>query len=143
MHFVTGGASNGKSKWVTEYYQLEDAPHLWLSCNKHELAPLRFDDHQIVILEGIELLLKDLSAQNEISQAREQWQLQLSEWMNWENEDPQRKIILIGTDMNKGIVPMLAEERKWRDLTGWAYQDAVRAADRVDLIWYGICQRLK
>ena len=130
MHFVTGGAFNGKSKWVTEYYQLEDAPHLWLSCNKHELAPLRFEDHQIVILEGIELLLKDLSAQNEISQAREQWQLQLSEWMNWENEDPRRKIILIGTDINKGIVPMNAEDRKWRDFTGWAYQDTKSEAKR-------------
>ncbi|WNS75916.1 bifunctional adenosylcobinamide kinase/adenosylcobinamide-phosphate guanylyltransferase [Bacillus sp. DTU_2020_1000418_1_SI_GHA_SEK_038] len=143
MHFVTGGAFNGKSKWITEYYHLKDTPHLWISCHKHEHAPLRFDDHLIIILEGIELMLKDLSAQSEISEARKRWQRQLSRWMNWENENPRRKIILIGTDMNKGIVPMLAEDRKWRDLTGWAYQDAVRAACRADLIWYGISQRLK
>lgn len=51
--------------------------------------------------------------------------------------------MLIGSDISKGIVPMAAEDRWWRDTTGWVYQDLVSAAERVDVIWYGISQKLK
>ena len=143
MHFVTGGAFNGKSKWVTEYYKLKETPHLWISGYKNENAQIDFDPYHTVILEGIERFLKDLGSQNEIHFAREKWQMLLSKWMEWENEDKGRKIILIGTDMNKGIVPIHAEDRKWRDLTGWAYQDTARVSERADVIWYGISRRIK
>ncbi|KAB2328598.1 hypothetical protein F7731_25100 [Cytobacillus depressus] len=143
MHFVTGGAFNGKSNWVTEYYQLKAVPHLWISGYKDEGIPEDFPHHQIVILEGIEVWLKQLAAQYEIGQARAKWQQYLTEWRKWENEDPRRKLILIGTDMNKGIVPMFAEVRKWRDLTGWAYQDTAKTAEQAELIWYGVSQRIK
>ncbi|MBS4192543.1 bifunctional adenosylcobinamide kinase/adenosylcobinamide-phosphate guanylyltransferase [Bacillus sp. FJAT-49705] len=145
MHFVTGGSFNGKSKWVKEYYQLKDSNHLWISFYEKEqvlVNPVLVED-PMVILEGIEVWIKDLAAQYEVSQAREKWRLFLSSWLEWENKDGNRKVILIGTDISKGIVPMHAEERKWRDMTGWAYQDIARTADRVELIWYGISQKIK
>ena len=52
-------------------------------------------------------------------------------------------VILIGTDITKGIVPIEAENRVWRDVTGRVYQDTVSICNRVDLIWYGINKRLK
>lgn len=146
MHFVTGGAFNGKSKWVTEYYQLHDTPHLWISGYDEEAAldnPNEYKKGNIVIIEGVEVWLNDWIQQLTIDQARQKWQNLLQSWLDWEKQDQQYKIILIGTDITKGIVPMHAEERKWRDLTGWAYQDATKAANRVDLIWYGISQKLK
>lgn len=142
MHFVTGGAFNGKSKWVAEYYKLKETPHLWISGYKNEEVELNFHPHLFVILEGIELYLKDLASQHELLIAREKWQMLLSKWIQWETEDKARKIILIGTDMNKGIVPMRAEDRKWRDLTGWAFQDTASLSERVDVIWYGVSQRI-
>lgn len=146
MHFVTGGAFNGKSKWVAEYYQLKDTPHLWISAYREEAYPdhlSKCNEGNIIVLEGIEMWLRALAGLLETQQFREKWQLLLQTWLEWEKEDRHRKVILIGTDITKGIVPMLAEERKWRDLTGWAYQDAAASAERVDLIWYGISQKLK
>ncbi|MBY0121186.1 bifunctional adenosylcobinamide kinase/adenosylcobinamide-phosphate guanylyltransferase [Bacillus sp. S/N-304-OC-R1] len=143
MHFVTGGAFNGKSKWVTEYYKLKETPHLWISGYRNESVEIDFHPQLFVILEGIEIFLKGLAAQHEINIAREKWQMLLTEWSKWENEAQGRQIILIGTDMNKGIVPIRAEDRKWRDFTGWAYQDTARLSERTDVIWYGISRRIK
>lgn len=145
MHFVTGGAFNGKAKWVREYYQLANTPYCWISGYKSESLPETVDDVQkpIIILEGIEMWLKELAGRYAIAEAREHWKSLLAGWLIWEANEQQRKIILIGNDLNKGIVPIHAEERKWRDLTGWAYQDAVKACEHADIIWYGIRQCLK
>ncbi|WP_394172482.1 hypothetical protein [Guptibacillus hwajinpoensis] len=51
--------------------------------------------------------------------------------------------MIIGTDITQGILPFEREEQDWRELTGWAYQDLTDAADRVDVIWYGLNQQLK
>lgn len=146
MHFVTGGAFNGKSKWVKEYYQLVDTPYLWVSAYEGGLVPENlneFGEGSLIVLEGIEIWLRDWIEQLDIQRAREKWQLLLLSWLEWERADRQRKIILIGTDITKGIVPIRAEDRKWRDITGWAYQDVVKSAERVDHIWYGISQQIK
>lgn len=58
-------------------------------------------------------------------------------------EKPSRKLVIIGTDISKGIVPLEKENRLWRDFTGWVYQDLVAKAERVDVIWYGINQIMK
>jgi len=144
MHFVTGGAFNGKAKWVKEYYQLRETPHLWFSSYHRAAIPENFPtEDSLVVMEGIEAWLKVWTAQLSIQEAREKWQLLIRSWFHWEQEESNRKVIFIGSDISKGIVPMLAEERKWRDLTGWAYQDVVKESERVDLIWYGISQRMK
>lgn len=146
MHFVTGGAFNGKSKWVKEYYQSEDTPCLWLSAYESGLALenlTEFEEGSLIVLEGIEIWLRDWTEQLDIQLVREKWQYLLLSWLEWERADRQRKVILIGNDITKGIVPIRAEDRKWRDVTGWAYQDVVKSAERVDLIWYGISQQIK
>ncbi|MBU8879906.1 bifunctional adenosylcobinamide kinase/adenosylcobinamide-phosphate guanylyltransferase [Bacillus sp. FJAT-29790] len=146
MHFVTGGAFNGKTKWVRETYQLKETPHLWFSAYKGNHIPdclSEYNGSRILILEGIEIWLKDWANHLDVHEIRERWRKLLQTWLEWEKEGHQRKIILIGTDITKGIVPMLAEERKWRDVTGWVYQDAAAAAERADLIWYGIGQQIK
>lgn len=146
MHFVTGGAFNGKSKWVKEYYQLVDTPYLWVSAYEGGPVPENlneFGEGSLIVLEGIEIWLRDWIEQLDIQRAREKWQLLLLSWLEWERADRQRKVILIGTDITKGIVPIRAEDRKWRDITGWAYQDVVKSAERVDHIWYGISQQIK
>ena len=144
MHFVTGGAFNGKSKWVKQYYQLREIPHLWFSSYQEVVIPENFSNEEnVVVLEGIEAWLKLWIEQLSMKEAREKWQLLLRTWLDWEQEEANRKVILIGSDITKGIVPMLYEDRKWRDLAGWAYQDAAKVAERVELIWYGISQRIK
>ena len=55
----------------------------------------------------------------------------------------QRKLVVIGSDITKGIVPVEKENRLWRDVTGWAYQDLAAQADKIDIIWYGCNQTIK
>jgi adenosyl cobinamide kinase/adenosyl cobinamide phosphate guanylyltransferase len=50
---------------------------------------------------------------------------------------------VIGSDITKGVVPLEKENRIWRDLTGWAYQDTAAKAEKVDIIWYGLNQTMK
>lgn len=144
MHFVTGGAFNGKSRWVKEYYELNETPYLWISAYKGDPVPEHTDNWMdVMILEGLEKWVQEWSSQLDSHEIREKWRSLLCNWLKWEKEAGLRKLILIGTDLSKGIVPMRAEERKWRDITGWTYQDVAGMAEKIDLIWYGISQKIK
>jgi adenosyl cobinamide kinase/adenosyl cobinamide phosphate guanylyltransferase len=88
-------------------------------------------------------MIKEWSQALEFEEIRDKWQEMLAKWQAWEKTAVNRKIVLIGSDISKGIVPMEAADRKWRDASGWAFQDDAAAADRVDLIWYGISQNIK
>lgn len=146
MHFVTGGAYNGKSKWVKEYYELEGTPHLWMSSYQEAAIvenPTDVNKEAIIVIEAAEVLLKHWLNQLDKEKIRNKWRMVLQAWLEWEKVEESRKVIIIGTDMTKGIVPISSEDRIWRDVTGWAYQDTVKKAERVDLIWYGINQQLK
>ncbi len=135
MHFVTGGAFNGKRKWVITRYP----DGKWVSAYKGEalVEDLNALHAATVVLEGLEAWVKELSF------SREKWRSIISGWRKWEQQAPARQVIVIGTDISKGIVPIEKENRSWRDQTGWVYQDMVVACERVDMIWYGINQRIK
>ncbi len=54
MHFITGGAYNGKRQWVKRYYTLDHS--LWLSAYNGSL-PNKFEHTELpftVIVEGVE-----------------------------------------------------------------------------------------
>lgn len=132
MHFVTGGAYNGKRQWVRDRYPEAK----WISAYKR--SPILTElDGSVVVLEGLEQWVRENSC------TREEWKRQLDKWLAWEGGDLSRHVVLIGTDISKGIVPMEKEYREWRDLTGWLYQDVVAVSKQVDLIWYGINQTIK
>lgn len=143
MHFVTGGAFNGKRAWVKKIYRVEKDEN-WLSSYDHDLLPFMIVHEQdVLILEGIENWLKYLTKQYDLQQSRNIWNQCLADWLEWEKQRESRKLILIGTDISKGIVPLEKEDRIWRDLTGWAYQDTALMAEKVDVIWYGLNQTIK
>lgn len=143
MHFITGGAFNGKRAWVKKTYQVEQ-DNSWLSAYENDPLPRNVNHHHdFLILEGIEIWLKLLSEQFNLQQSREMWNSCLNAWLEWEKGTVSRHVIVIGTDITKGIVPLEKENRMWRDLTGWAYQDTAAKAEKVDVIWYGINQTIK
>ncbi|WML31583.1 bifunctional adenosylcobinamide kinase/adenosylcobinamide-phosphate guanylyltransferase [Neobacillus sp. OS1-32] len=141
MHFVTGGAFNGKRSWVKERF----ANACWLSAYENAQLPTNLTDinSELLVLEGIEMWLKELSSQSDPAICRDIWRHTLAQWESWERANSQRQLIIIGTDITKGIVPMEEENRRWRDVTGWAYQDLAIMAKTVDVIWYGINQTIK
>ncbi|PAV27985.1 hypothetical protein CIL05_19160 [Virgibacillus profundi] len=141
MHFVTGGAFNGKQAWVKGKYPGSE----WISAYKGE--PLVEDLNTLsstsIVLEGLEIWLKEHSAEMTVNEARNYFVNVLNGYIDWENSAQNRKIIIIGTDITKGIVPIDKNDRNWRDLTGWAYQDLSTRCSHVDVIWYGINQTIK
>jgi adenosyl cobinamide kinase/adenosyl cobinamide phosphate guanylyltransferase len=144
MHFVTGGAYNGKRAWVKRVFKA-DHPVSWLSAYENQPLPndLTHISRDLLILEGIEFWLKALAGQHDLTQSRKIWNKYLDNWLVWEKANGKRKLVLIGTDLSKGIVPLEIENRLWRDLTGWAYQDTAAKAEKMDVIWYGINQTIK
>jgi adenosyl cobinamide kinase/adenosyl cobinamide phosphate guanylyltransferase len=142
LHFITGGAFNGKRAWVRENYGINGA---WLSAyQEHHLnADINQIETNLLVLEGIEIWLKELTKTYDSYRCREIWNTTINYWLIWEKAESNRKLVVIGTDITKGIVPMEKENRIWRDVTGWAYQDLAATADKVDIIWYGLNQTIK
>ncbi len=102
-----------------------------------------FNEH-VIVLEGLEeWMIAFVAKKKDFKEIRESWRAYLESLLAWESEDCDRRIIIIGTDITKGIVPLEKENRTWRDAVGWAYQDLAALAERVDVIWYGLNQRLK
>ncbi|WP_175585183.1 bifunctional adenosylcobinamide kinase/adenosylcobinamide-phosphate guanylyltransferase [Alkalihalophilus pseudofirmus] len=96
----------------------------------------------ISIIFGLEHVIEQFLEQD-VDHSRGLFRQWLQRLMEWENSSHQNKLYLIGCDIGKGIVPIDSRQRSLRDLVGWCYQDIVERADRVDVIWYGINQRLK
>ncbi|MGM7636744.1 bifunctional adenosylcobinamide kinase/adenosylcobinamide-phosphate guanylyltransferase [Bacillus sp. Hm123] len=141
MHLITGGAFNGKKQWVKEEYRLETTRHQWVSFYEKEQPNWT---ENIVVLEGIESYMKQLVEQTaDAKLARKQWKQQLQAGLDWEKAQSDRKLLLIGSDITKGIVPIEALDRMWRDAAGWCFQEAAKQAEQVIAIWYGIPQILK
>lgn len=142
MHFITGGAFNGKRAWVKENYGVIGT---WLSAyQEHQLnADINQIKSELLVIEGIEDWLRVLTKTYDSYRCREIWNSTLDYWLLWEEAESNRSLIVIGTDITKGIVPMEKQNRLWRDVTGWAYQDIAAKADRVDIIWYGLNQTIK
>lgn len=146
MHVITGGAYNGKAAWVNKHYQLELKDHVrWLSAYRGDTCPetIMTLDQNMLIFSGVELWVKDWLQQEDLETFRDKGRRIIREWLNWERQADGKKLVVIGSDISKGIVPMEKEMRDYRDTTGWFFQDLVESCSRLDLVWYGIARQLK
>jgi len=125
MHIYIGGAYNGKRAYVLKV--LENKNVQWF---EGEL-PNKANPDQCIVVAGLEnwLLQTNLPEQEAIDLIVDSVK--------------GRNTYLILTDMNRGIVPMDAEQRNLRDVCGRLYQRLILEADEVTRIWYGIAQNLK
>jgi adenosyl cobinamide kinase/adenosyl cobinamide phosphate guanylyltransferase len=141
-----GGACNGKAEWVRIHYDECQYPReSWIKayeCSYYDWLN-EDSDSSLVVIEGIEYWIRELSLQYESDAVRRIWKEALLKWDRWEKEGWRRKVVIIGSDITRGIVPVEKLDRKWRDDAGWAFQDTVQLCDRVDHIWYGMGQRIK
>ncbi len=88
------------------------------------------------MFEGVEAFIRRLPD-------RTHWETFFQTWREWEREKAGRIVVWIGCDITQGIVPMAKEERDWRDVTGWCYQQLTQWCDRVDRLWCGLAERMK
>lgn len=139
MHFITGGFFNGKGAWVKSFYRLDERKDFgWFSAYRGERfrVPVEELDKDLVVLEGMEQWVKNFAEAGEM-------EMFLKNWLKWERASHGRTVVMIGADLTKGVVPVDAQDRKWRDKAGRLFQFLSRHAERVDLVWYGIGQKLK
>lgn len=143
MQIVIGGAYNGKRKWVKEKIKDLDSKS-WFDLKKdNKEIDLNKIKELKLVFSGIEEWTKGFLENKTMDEARDIAREWIQTLILWESEKESRQIILIANDISKGIVPIEKEDREWRDLTGWFYQDLFKEAERVDEIWYGIPRQLK
>ncbi|RYL88136.1 bifunctional adenosylcobinamide kinase/adenosylcobinamide-phosphate guanylyltransferase [Sporolactobacillus sp. THM19-2] len=146
MHFVTGGAFNGKTEWVKNFYHHpgeSDFDVVSACALSDPAAGPDLSQSENLMIVGMEQWVRKELTKNHADQVRSLFNARLESWSQWEKEEASRKLVIIGTDITKGIVPVDKNDRLWRDVTGWVFQDIAKRADRVDVIWYGLNQRLK
>lgn len=95
------------------------------------------------MLQGLEALLKQQLIEKREEEILENMVLFFQNLVKWEAEEIGRRAVLIGSDITKGIVPVEAENRAWRDLAGRTFREAAGSADEVDVIWHGLNQKVK
>jgi len=147
MHFISGGAYNGKANWVKNHYSLgvlEKTDYLWLSAYKKDLLAedLTAIPQKVLVLEGLERWVYTLIEKHRIDDVRKYFQKIIQDWITWASKDG-NKLVIIGVDMSKGVVPIDANLRNWRDVTGFIYQDIVKQCSVFHYVWYGIAKQLK
>jgi adenosyl cobinamide kinase/adenosyl cobinamide phosphate guanylyltransferase len=144
MHVITGGAYNGKADWVKQTYELNKTSHTWISSYQRDPCPVDLTKHDkpFIILEGAEQWISQLIKEKNGAFSRDDGRTLIKKWRSWE-ENSAHQLIVIATDISKGIVPIKQADRMWRDVTGWFYQDLVKECERFDVIWYGINKQLK
>ncbi|WP_160155969.1 bifunctional adenosylcobinamide kinase/adenosylcobinamide-phosphate guanylyltransferase [Geobacillus sp. TFV-3] len=138
MHFVVGGAFQGKRKWVRERYGINDGVHIiWHNGYVEPYGPPGgVETAKTVVFDGLEAAIRRQPDADE-------WEPYFRAWQRWEAAKPDRAVVWIGTDVTQGIVPVDSEERRWRDAVGMCYQRLASICCRVDRIWCGLSERLK
>ncbi|BAQ09868.1 hypothetical protein OXB_1397 [Bacillus sp. OxB-1] len=123
MHVYIGGAANGKRDYVRS--MLAGREVSWYEGK----LPERVDS--TVVVAGLENWMAgtELSEAEAVRQALESLKGQ--------------EVIVILTDIGRGIVPMDPALRELRDRCGRLYQRLLAEADEVTRIWYGLAQTLK
>ncbi len=126
MHIIIGGAHNGKRAYVKTLLEKQQKNSVqWC---EGEIPSIGSEP---LVLAGIEKWLEQcgLSEEEAINHVMK----------SIENRD----VILILTDIGRGIVPMDAGQRELRDVCGRLYQRLFSEADEITRIWYGIAKTLK
>lgn len=147
MHFITGGSFHGKKSWALTFakeqgfvngkvIRLFDAKKIDIESDKEQST-------DFYIMEGLEWMIKHRLQEESLEQTIVYMKTLVEELLQWERIEKNRCVFLIGSDITKGIVPIDKEDRMWRDATGLIFQQIVKKADRVDVIWYGLNERLK
>ena len=125
MHIIIGGAYNGKRDYVSAMLAGREAE--WFE----GILPKQSDPDRLIVVAGIEKWL----AKTKLSEAAAIDHVLAAV--------AGRDVIVILTDIGRGIVPIDAQQRKLRDTCGRLYQRLMAEADEVTRIWYGIANTLK
>lgn len=124
MELIIGGAYQGKTQYAKEKYNLTEADiHI---CDSTEID---FSKKCVADLEKFTLVCvkNNMDSVEYFKQHSEKW----------------KNSIIICQDIFCGVVPMGAENRKWRQETGRLCQYLSKEAESITRIFCGVEQKLK
>lgn len=141
MQLFIGGACAGKRDAVADRFP--DA--VW-----HRLIPsLRLAECQQalvadtpLVITGVFKWLEAALASEENDSQRQQWRGDLVQLCQ-RADQINAPLIIIATEVGRGIVPMQPEQRRLRDLNGWFAQDATSQAEQVWYVRHGLVMGMK
>lgn len=126
MKLIIGGAYQGKQQFAYDQFQLNKGDFLdGRTCDYEELSGAKGMHH---IQDFIKRFL--LEVENPIECLLQHW-----------NETTD--VILICNEMGCGLVPMVATDRKYRELVGRIQCELAKRADEVYRVYCGIGVKIK
>src|SRR5690625_3789051 len=138
MHLVIGGAYNGKANWVKEQYGFKDNQLItWISFYNGDFLKTNLSTYKTnyIVLQGLEKLVLYYMHHYELKDVEDcLTHLIHHTFLPFVKDGREHRLILIGTDITKGIVPVESTMRNWRDITGRFYQELVTYSNQVDLV---------
>lgn len=133
MHVFIGGAYNGKEQFVKDWLDEKNIVNVkWFSGK----LPTTLQEGQIVVIQKLEQILQHQDFTDEVTLANSIF-TQITSFAEHHH------VIIILTDMGRGIVPIDKEQRQLRDVCGRLYQLLFKESNQVTRIWYGLSERLK
>lgn len=132
MRVFVGGAFNGKRAYVKQLVMDRDVQ--WIECA--EIDNLPEASSKTIVLAGLESFVgSHLNRSEEV--VNEAFLRKITTYRE------QSDVIVIVTEIGRGIVPVLAEARELRDRCGRLTQQIFKEATEVTRIWYGLTETLK
>ncbi|EHJ92113.1 bifunctional adenosylcobinamide kinase/adenosylcobinamide-phosphate guanylyltransferase [Vreelandella boliviensis] len=95
-----------------------------------------------LVITGVLEWLRAVLERDDTDILRQQWQSDMVKLCQHADK-LNSPLIIIATEVGRGIVPMQPEQRRLRDLNGWFTQDATAQAKQVWYVRHGLVMALK
>lgn len=133
MQIIIGGAYNGKRKYVAE--QLEGQAVDW--CDDLEHCNINNEHTENLVITDLEKQIEPFLHLPEKETAEVFFNKIVKNGFKY------KSIYVIIEDIGRGVVPIVSEKRKMRDVLGRLYQLLFAESQTIIRIWYGIPQKIK
>ncbi len=141
MQLFIGGACAGKRDAVAARFPAANGWRLDTAKPFSDSQQALVADTPLVITGVLEWLGAALE-RDDTDALRQQWQSDMAALCQ-RAEELEAPLIIIASEVGRGIVPMQPEERRLRDLNGWFTQDATAQAEQVWYVRHGLVMALK
>lgn len=133
MHVFIGGSYNGKGQFVKQWLEEKGAKNVrWYD----GVIPVDAVPGETIVIRHLESLLRTFSLSDEVSVATSVFEQLVA-------LDKQHTLVIILTDLGRGVVPLDVKTRQLRDACGRLYQLLLKESKHVTRILYGLSETLK
>ncbi|WGI23956.1 bifunctional adenosylcobinamide kinase/adenosylcobinamide-phosphate guanylyltransferase [Halomonas alkaliantarctica] len=141
MQLFIGGACAGKRDAVAARFPTANGWRLNTDRPFSDSQQALVANTPLVITGVLEWLCAALEREDNDA-LRQQWQNDIAA-LDQRADELNAPLIIIASEVGRGIVPMQSGQRRLRDLNGWFTQDATAQAEQVWYVRHGLVMPLK